>query len=277
MQLFLSPHSDDAVLSCGGLIPHLVQQNETVTLLTVMGGNPPSPLPDTAPVRELHTRWRGGANPSLTRREEDRAAAHILGAAADHLAVPDCIYRSHLYRGALYPATAAIFGEVHWADYARYDAGAQVQGWLSLRDTAVDRIFVPLAVGHHVDHQIVRQIGLDLALGRRQFATPGYRPVVWFYADYPYCESGTAVQEALTVTQAQYTVAAASAAPKLLTEHRIHLNPDDYAAKCDAIAAYHSQISTFWESAEQMRKQVKQFMQATGNGQLAERYWSIGD
>ncbi len=68
MHLFLSPHPDDAVLSCGGLIHQLTQKGEPVTILTVMAGDPPDPLPDTPLVRELHQRRSSRQNPCTSTR-----------------------------------------------------------------------------------------------------------------------------------------------------------------------------------------------------------------
>ena len=40
--LFLSPHYDDAVYSCGGTLASLTTAGENVTVLTVCAGSPPS-------------------------------------------------------------------------------------------------------------------------------------------------------------------------------------------------------------------------------------------
>jgi len=57
MHLFLSPHLDDAVYSCGGTIHQLTSQGTPVQILTFMAGDPPTPLPDTPITRDLHRRW----------------------------------------------------------------------------------------------------------------------------------------------------------------------------------------------------------------------------
>src|SRR5690349_4048271 len=95
MHLFLSPHYDDAVLSCGGLIHKLVGEGQRVVVRTVMGGAPsPQELPDTAIIRSLHERWAAGENPVEVRIKEDEAAVASLGASAEHMVYwMDCVYR----------------------------------------------------------------------------------------------------------------------------------------------------------------------------------------
>ena len=53
--VYLSPHLDDAVLSCGGMIHRQAQAGERVVVVTVCAGDPPpGPLSDFA--RSLHER-----------------------------------------------------------------------------------------------------------------------------------------------------------------------------------------------------------------------------
>ena len=173
MHLFLSPHPDDAVLSCGGLIHQLTQKGEPVTILTVMAGDPPDPLPDTPLVRELHQRWKIGENPVAVRRQEDEAAARVLGARVEFLSIPDCIYRTAGGVG-LYPVgDDDLFGDIHPDDPAR----ALLLQTPMPHSSDAGRIYVPLGVGNHVDHQLVVAWALE-KLG-------GALDTVFFYEDYP--------------------------------------------------------------------------------------------
>ena len=72
--LYLSPHLDDAVYSCGGLIYQQTQAGQRVLVMTTCAGLPPSgPLSPFA--EALHTRWQVSAtNAVTTRRTEDHAA-----------------------------------------------------------------------------------------------------------------------------------------------------------------------------------------------------------
>lgn len=249
MHLFVSPHLDDAILSCGGLMHQLRQQGDIPTILTVMAGDPPDPLPDTPLVQELHARWEVGENPVAVRRAEDEAAARILGAQAAFLSIPDCIYRA-VGGVALYPnGDEDLFGSIHPNDPARSALAAA-------ESAAIDQstvLYAPLGIGHHVDHQLVREWVLERSAGRAG--------ATLFYEDYPYCEDDSATRQALDHF------------PIALEPVLILLAQEDFTAKCAAIAAYQSQISSFWGSLDEMRDRVRQHLLKTGDGQLAERYW----
>jgi LmbE family N-acetylglucosaminyl deacetylase len=249
MHLFVSPHLDDAVLSCGGFIHQLRQQGESSVILTVMAGDPPDPLPDTPLVWGLHARWEVGENPVAVRRAEDQTAARILGAQAAFLSIPDCIYRT-ADGVALYPnGDDDIFGPIHPDDPARSALEATESAYFD--QNAV--LYAPLGIGCHVDHQLVREWILERSAGRTVTTR--------FYEDYPYCEDESATRQALDHF------------PIALEPELIPLAREDFTAKCTAIAAYHSQISTFWGSLDEMRDRIRQHLLKTGDGRLAERYW----
>ena len=54
--IYLSPHLDDAVLSCAGQICQFVQAGRSVLIITIMAGD--APAADLSPfARSLHERW----------------------------------------------------------------------------------------------------------------------------------------------------------------------------------------------------------------------------
>lgn len=226
--LFLSPHYDDAVYSCGGSIYELVQRGEDVQILTIMAGIPRLPLPETPILKALRDRWDLGDNEVLARRKEDETAARIVGAKTRYLDIPDCIYRT-LEGQALYPSEESLWGEVHPQDPA-YTVLANE----SLEDASL--IYAPLGVGRHVDHQLVRSWALKLQAKGHD---------VRFYQDYPYLRQHEAVDEALS------HFGAMQAYPIVLSEAAVQ-------AKIAAMAAYASQISTFWANEVAMNAEVRQ-------------------
>ena len=91
--IYLSPHLDDAVLSCGGRIWQQARAGGRVLVVTVFA-SPPAPGAPLSPfARSLHARWGHPAGAVARRQEEDRAAVAILGAQAVHWPYADCIYR----------------------------------------------------------------------------------------------------------------------------------------------------------------------------------------
>ena len=244
--VFLSPHFDDAVYSCGGTIHQLTQRGDTVLIITVMGGDPPDPLPDTPIVRDLHQRWGAGHDPIATRRAEDRAAAAILGAGVVHLPIPDCVYR--IFCGApLYPNEKALWRNVHPSDPTLVTIRRPLASYI----TADATVYAPLAVGGHVDHLIVRDWALDQPFS------------VTFYEDYPYSEQPGAVEAALTELPSARDRRIATV---LLTEA-------DIAAKIEAAKAYRSQISTFWQDAAALQQRVRAALMQHGPPQ--ERFYRL--
>lgn len=244
--IYLSPHLDDAVLSCGGMIHQQAQARERVVVVTVCAGDPPpGPLSDYA--WEHHQRWETPGAAAAARRAEDLTALNILGAEAIHLAIPDCLYRTDPASGQhLHTSRAALFGVLHPAEAALAQAIAgEIAG--ALRSARPHRFYVPLGIGNHVDHQLARRAA-ELAGG-----------VYAYFEDYPYA--------------AEERGGTASPPGRALAPEVVPLAEANLAAKVAAIAAYTSQISSFWGSLAEMEGAVRQFAARTGGGLLAERLW----
>lgn len=254
MRLFLSPHLDDAVLSCGGTIHQLTAQGEAVTVLTTMAGDPPDPLPDTPIVADLHQRWQAGYSPVATRRHEDENAVSKLGARAVHWRLGDCVYRTAQRDGqtvALYPSEDSLWGAIQADDPA-------LEALRSARIPAATTVYAPLGSRHHVDHRIVRDWGLWLKV-----QNPALNLI--FYEEYPY--------EVDAIMELEQALAYFSPQPMRLETHL--LGEVDVVVKIGAIACYKSQISTFWSGIADMEARTRQSMTAAGEGVPAERFWQL--
>src|SRR5947209_2847973 len=152
-QIYLSPHPDDAVFSCGGMIHRQVETGSRVVVVTFCTGDPPSgPLSDFA--QSLHERWSPqSATPATdtdivaTRRREDLTALDALGAQAVHLDVPDCIYRLNPASGwPLYASQASIFSSLHPSEMALVRRVATKLSTM-LHGFGRHHLYVPLGVG----------------------------------------------------------------------------------------------------------------------------------
>jgi LmbE family N-acetylglucosaminyl deacetylase len=258
MHLFLAPHFDDAVYSCGGLIHQLTQAGKPVVVHTVMGGRPhPERLPDSAIVQELHARW-GQEDPVAARIAEDEAAVHSLGAKAVHLVNwLDCIYRKTRDGKTLYPTWESIFAGIN-----PQDTTAQLLPTMVLPpEETVETIYVPLGVGNHVDHLVVRNWGLELAQQYRWLT-------IKFYEEYPYIATAGVLDSALDFFK--------DAEPPINLEPEVvALKENDVAAKVTAVGLYQSQLSSFWADADAMNTAVRETLTQTGGGSPAERYWVL--
>lgn len=247
LQIYLSPHLDDAALSCGGTIHQQAARGDHVIVLTLFAGDPPETLSPFA--QTLHARWQLGPDAVARRRAEDHQAITSLGATPLWLPYPDCIYRYAADRW-LYATEEALFGPLATEDQPLI--ARLVQEIRSRWPSPPTTLHVPLGVGHHVDHQIAHQVGAQL---ERQ----GWS--VRYYEDYPYAEDPHALKEAL--------------GEHLWHAELVELTQQDLHAKQKAVLSYRSQLSTFWSDEATCRRALEHHSRRTAGGVgLAERYWS---
>jgi LmbE family N-acetylglucosaminyl deacetylase len=184
--LVLSAHLDDAVLSCGGLMTHLVGRHPLV-VVTIFSeaGDPPHTRAARTFLRQC------GAPDAATlfaeRRAEDRAVLDELGARTEHLGEVDALFRRRDVPGAL-EAAERLPELVHRYPTYRFDIAL---GRVSRGDRKIVRdvtprvraladeagartVFCPVGVGRHVDHLLTRRVGEELGLR------------VIHYSDFPY-------------------------------------------------------------------------------------------
>ena len=182
----LSPHLDDAVLSCGALMVHAAKRTPvTVVTLFTEGGPPPYTLSARRYLRQV------GAEDAESlyhqRRTEDRAALDSMGITWVHAGLTEAqyrrrngggrrgwwvglvpelqhvypIYRLHVVSGRLAPADAGTLQDA--CAFVRRTTGA-----------GPALLLAPLGVGGHVDH----------VLARTAAERSGAR--VAYYSDFPY-------------------------------------------------------------------------------------------
>ena len=259
--LFLSPHLDDAALSCGGQIHRRAAAGEHVTVVTVFAGAPlgaPTPLG-----AELHSLWGLPADPGdalAIRRAEDDAALAVLGAASARWDLVDAVYRVAPTPGgspaAIYPT--AIYPSLRLTLRARSGATSEQ----ALLEQIVDRLralpparrlFAPLGVGRHVDHVLVRA-AVDRAFPRDERLR--------FYEELPYAK------RLLSVLRAR----GAAAPGRRWREEIVALGATDVDAKCRAIACYASQLGPVYRDEQDLRVQVQRALRRGG-----ERVWLQAD
>ncbi len=233
---YLSPHLDDAVLSCGGVIAGQAETGDRVTILNLCAGDPPDgPLSEFA--LDLHAQWGLGRDAVVHRREEDRLACKIVGADRVFFQVPDCIYRRSPQDGrALYDSEGAIFGYPDpeetplVRDLARAIAQAVPEG---------AQLVCPLAIGGHVDHRLTRAAAESLDV-----------PLL-YYPDYPY-----------VALHARWLSGQPDEAESGHWTSQLHPVAEDELSRWQrAVAAYRSQVPVFWTDAESMAEAIAVYHQ----------------
>jgi len=260
--LFLSPHLDDAVLSCGGVMHRLAQSGERVVIVTVMAGEPQEPLLDTPALQMLRPRWNKGEATIPVRRAEDAQAARQLQAQVYHMGLTESAFRTTLCGAgdwiALYPDDASSFQGINQADDARVLLfGTNLPFPLS----DITTIYAPLGVDQHVDHQLVRDWALILTGSLTS-------PELKFYEEYPSARSKMALQQAQTFYRRQL--------PALNIESEIAaLSSENLDARLRAMRCYRSHLNSLWNDPAEMERLTRDYVLLVGEGTPAERYWRV--
>lgn len=237
--IYLSPHFDDAVLSCGGLIWEQTHSGITVEIWTVCAGNPP-PGPTSDYAAGMHKVWNTNSAQETVelRRTEDRNAGRRVGALVQHLSIADGIYRRTETGTLVYPTS--VFSEPNPRDAKLSDNIAEQ---LLERLTQYDTLVCPLSLGGHVDHRITRMAAEKLK-----------RPL-WYYADIPYL---LRYPETLAPTVSG------------MSSKNFFISNKGLSAWQDSIAAHASQISSLFADEQDMRQKIKEYLQSNGGLPLWE-------
>jgi len=167
--LYISPHLDEAILSCGGLIWEQTRAGAKVEVGTVCAGDPPEGMLSLF-AEVLHTEWGTGVETTSLRSEEDKAACRSVGARYWHFSIPDCIYRSAQDGTWLYNPNTLV-GEIHPADLPLVET---VRTFLAASLKPEDSLACPLTVGGHANHRLTRA------------AVEAFGRPLAYYADVPY-------------------------------------------------------------------------------------------
>ncbi|WP_160316657.1 PIG-L deacetylase family protein [Thermanaerothrix daxensis] len=231
--IYLSPHLDDAVLSCGGWIWYQVQKGQEVEIWTLCAGDPPEgPLSTYA--QQLHRRWQTELNAVAIRRQEDREACARIGATPRQFPLPDCIYRRDPRQNRpIVNRDEDLFQPA--LPSSERPRVAIVREWLEASLTDPFILVCPLGLGGHIDHHLTRAAAEALA-----------RPSLWYYAEFPY-----ALREC---REGFYP----------LSTHRpypLELPAEALEIWVEAIACYRSQLSTFWPDLDALNRELRLYYQ----------------
>jgi LmbE family N-acetylglucosaminyl deacetylase len=238
--LYFSPHLDDAVFSCGGLMAMQDGRGEPISILTAFAGDPPD-WRITPFAAELHARWGKPGPPIAVRRAEDRLAAGRLGASVVHLDLLEAIYRKGDADQPLYPDREAIFGDADVQDADTLNSLIESLAGLDLESA---RLYCPLGIGGHVDHRLLR------------LAAEALRRPLTYYREFPYATRGESIPEELGMPAGIWRT--------------YPLTDESLAAWGDAILEYGTQLSTFWSDEDQLFAELRDFMDELGGIELLE-------
>jgi LmbE family N-acetylglucosaminyl deacetylase len=248
--IYISPHIDDAALSCGGAIARHVAAGQRVLVVTVCAGEPSASAALSDYANWLHGRWGGtDADAMDLRRREDVTAMEALG--ADYVWLPflDAVYRMP----ERYDSRDAIFGPLDPADTLPATLGEALAEVARRAPGAV--LYAPLGVGNHVDHQAAFNAASELARGGASVA---------FYEEFPYAaRHPSAVVDRLAALGGPFTPSTIDIDATL-------------ARKISALDAYASQMDELFDNgAADLAPTVTAYAESLrpDEGTYGERLW----
>lgn len=183
--VFVSPHLDDAILSCGGLISHLSKKTEVVVVnVFTDGGKSPYSLS----VKKFLKSCGYNSSKELfeARVKEDSEVFSVLKITPINLGITDGLFRKKRNLSALMKHLGKFLPEVSYV-YPTYFhiVKGRISGWDKrlLNDISENLkgiikqdfvVFCPFGVGRHVDHMIAREV-----------CRMNFRNVI-YWEDFPY-------------------------------------------------------------------------------------------
>ena len=196
------------------------------------------------------------------RRLEDERFAYFSEASVVFLDLPDAVFRG-------YEGDDALLGTPRPDDTAPFDILRR-----EIARLEPQKVYLPLGVGGHVDHQLCREVGLGLLNESRRWVMPGpeYAGTVVFYEDFPYAwwnqfnrleDLGADVVDTLPSEVSIFPTYADIG--------------DQMERKVTGIGIYQSQIERLFDSTREMADAVRAYGKSVGAlGDVdgpAERYW----
>lgn len=254
--IFLSPHLDDVVYSCGGTLGVQVSSGLRPLVITVFAGIPPTNTKLSPFALQLHRRW--GADMTKepgqiveVRRQEDASALDYLQADYLWLDFLDAIYRGN---PAQYTSEEQIIGgAIHPADQTIDRQLAELL--LGLQSRLPDAVwYAPLGIGRHVDHQLVCSAADRLVQRGAK---------VYFYEDFPYATRDSAVQARIKELGSNF-------------EPNFVEMSEYLPVRQEATAAYASQITANFSDKDAMFRLIDRYSHNIRPVETVrlERYWT---
>jgi LmbE family N-acetylglucosaminyl deacetylase len=198
-----------------------------------------------------------------SRRIEDERYAYFAEASIVFLDLPDAVFRG-------YEGDDQLLAAPRPDDDAPFELLRR-----EIERLEPQRVYFPLGIGGHVDHQLCREVGLRLLAEGRRWIMPGpdYTDTTVFYEDFPYAwwddfrrieDLGPGALEALP---ADVALAPQYADVTDQIEHKI-----------TGINIYQSQLERLFDGpkdmADAVRSQARLIADLGGVDGLAERYWA---
>ena len=196
------------------------------------------------------------------RRVEDERFAYFAEAAIVFLDLPDAVFRG-------YHDDDQLLGQPSPDDEPPFDVLRR-----EIERLEPQRVYFPLGIGGHVDHQLSRTVGMQLLGLNRDWVMPGpdYAGSVVFYEDFPYAwwEDFRRVEDLAPEVLANLP-------PDVALAPQYADVTDQIEKKITGITIYESQLERLFDGPREMADAVRSHAKIVGEmggiDGLAERYW----
>ena len=229
--VFLGPHFDDCVLSCGELIDKFADQGDDVCAITFFTGYPDEKdLSEAA--KQFHSNCFLDHKSMDFRSNEDITALNWLNCKHKHLGYYECLYRKNDKDEFLYPNLKEIYHLEHKDKELIKDISKRIE--VEVADA--DVIFAPMGLGLHADHIILHRAAV--------MALKKIKKPIYFYEEVPYvCY--------------YYKSRKKSNWGKNMESSLIKVSDKNWQRKLNAIKFYRSQLHILWRNEIQRLKQLE--------------------
>jgi len=240
--IFFSPHIDDVVLSCGGLISKL--EEKEILVVTIFSDYSGEIYSRHAKCYLNSLKFDNANEYFNSRKKEEKLAAKILDFDFEWLDFPEAIFRFKkklIFNNFFYTKTSKLFGSVSREDKKIMPfIRNKIKRILKTYSNTRSKLYFPLGIGNHIDHQILNEIGMDFQKNE-----------IFFYEDFPYCSE-------------------VKNFGRHLKSKKVFLSEKDLKTKLKAITAYKSQLKPLFKDTKTLRNIFVKFYK---NG--FERYWYV--
>lgn len=254
IHLFFSPHLDDAVLSCGGLLSLLGEKN-AVLIVNVFSQAKEGKLSRYSKNYLHFCGFKDKNDYFKTREKEDKQAAALVRAKTSYLDLPEAIFRFQprfLFPRFFYNSKKKLLGKIDSKDkQILTEVKRGIKEKIDEAGEKIDRIYFPLAIGGHVDHRILNQVGFEMA--KEKLVA---QEKIFFYQDFPYLLKSQMKKWEIKLKK------------KGLRVKKIHLPKEVVEKKHQAILCYRSQIKPLFGTKKNFVSQFNQFHRKS-----YETYW----
>lgn len=228
--IFVSPHLDDVVLSCAEIIVKEVSCGNSALILNVFTKeyNDDS-ISENA--KNFHDLCGYSNKPITNRKIEDQRALKTLGVESLYLDEYEALYRKNINNEFHYYQPQSHFNSELSNELSYINRlTARIESILNYLE--FDYIYIPLGIGNHIDHLIIRYVFEKIVANKK----------IIYYEDIPYkLEYGNLMPSSYTFE---------------LESEIIEVDSELFRKKIEALKYYTSQIPILWENKEDMMEQL---------------------